>query len=40
MILPGQAKPLQMFLPFVYDMKSNETLYDKVSGKLNLLPGD
>jgi len=38
MILLGQAKPLQMFLPFVYDMKSNQTLYDKFnSGKLNLL---
>ena len=31
MILLGQAKPLQMFLPFMYDMKSNETLFDKVS---------
>ena len=40
MILLGQAKPLQMFLPFVYDMKSNETLFDKVTaGKLNLLQG-
>jgi hypothetical protein len=40
MILLGQAKPLQMFLPFVYDMKSNETLFDKVSsGKMNLLLG-
>jgi len=39
MILLGQAKPLQMFLPFMYDMKTNETLFDKVSsGKLNLLP--
>lgn len=39
MILLGQAKPLQMFLPFMYDMKSNETLFDKVcSGKLKLLP--
>lgn len=38
MILLGQAKPLQMFLPFMYDVKSNETLYDKViSGKTNLL---
>ena len=38
MILLGQAKPLQMFLPFVYDMKSNETFFDKVSiGKMNLL---
>lgn len=38
MILLGQAKPLQMFLPFVYDMKSQETLFDKVSqGKFNLL---
>jgi len=40
MILLGQAKPLQMFLPFMYDMKSNETLFDKVSsGKMKLLPG-
>lgn len=41
MILLGQAKPLQMFLPFIYDMKSNETLFDKVtSGKISLLlPG-
>lgn len=38
MILLGQAKPLQMFLPFMYDMKSNETLFDKVStGKIKLL---
>lgn len=40
MILLGQAKPLQMFLPFMYDMKTSETLFDKVTnGKLNLLPG-
>lgn len=31
MILLGQATPLQMFLPFVYDAKNNETLYDKIS---------
>jgi len=38
MILLGQAKPLQMFLPFVYDVKTKETLYQKVIyGKLNLL---
>lgn len=38
MILLGQAKPLQMFLPFMYDMKSSETLFDKVTGgKLKLL---
>lgn len=38
MILLGQATPLQMFLPFVYDMKNNETLYDKISsGKMNNL---
>ena len=37
MILLGQAKPLQMFLPFVYDVKNEETLYDKVvSGKMKL----
>ncbi len=40
MILLGQAKPLQMFLPFMYDMKTSETLFDKVAnGKLKLLPG-
>jgi hypothetical protein len=41
MILLGQAKPLQMFLPFVYDMKENETLFDKImSGKAQfMLPG-
>ena len=40
MILLGQAKPLQMFLPFMYDNKNNETLFDKVSsGKMKLLPG-
>lgn len=39
MILLGQAKPLQMFLPFMYDTKNNETLFDKVSsGKMKLLP--
>lgn len=40
MILLGQAKPLQMFLPFIYDTKNNETLFDKVSsGKMKLLAG-
>lgn len=40
MILLGQAKPLQMFLPFMYDMKSSETLFDKITtGKVKLLPG-
>ena len=40
MILLGQAKLLQMFLPFMYDMKTNETLFDKVStGKVKLLQG-
>ena len=40
MILLGQAKPLQMFLSFVYDMKSDETFFDKVSnGKMKLLQG-
>jgi len=38
MILLGQAP--QTFLPFIYDMKTCETLFDKVTaGKLNLLPG-
>jgi hypothetical protein len=39
MILLKQAKPLQMFLPFVYDMKTNETLFEKISsGSIKLLP--
>lgn len=38
MILLKQAKPLQMFLPFIYDMKSNETFFEKIKrGKINLL---
>lgn len=38
MVLLGQAKPVQMFLACMYDMKSNETLFDKVStGKFKLL---
>lgn len=38
MILLGQATPLQMFLPFVYDTKNDETLYDKIaSGKMDKL---
>lgn len=38
MILLGQAKPLQMFLPFMYDTKSDETLFDKItSGQVKLL---
>ena len=37
MIILGQAKPLQMFLPFVYDIKSNETMYEKImNGKMQL----
>jgi hypothetical protein len=41
MIQLGQAKPLQLFLPFMYDIKSNETLFDKVSaGKMKLLLAD
>jgi hypothetical protein len=40
MIILGQAAPLQMFLPFAYDAKSQETLYDKIaSGKTKMLPG-
>jgi len=40
MVLLGQAKPLQMFLPFMYDVKTNETLFDKVTnGKVKLLQG-
>jgi hypothetical protein len=38
MILLKQAKPLQMFLPFVYDLQSNETLvYKDTTVKLKLL---
>jgi hypothetical protein len=38
MILLGQAKPLQMFLPFAYDLKTEETFFDKVSaGKIKFL---
>lgn len=38
MILLGQAEPLQMFLPFVYDAKNDETLYQKIiSGKVPLM---
>ena len=38
MVLLDQATPLQMFLPFMYDMQKDETLYDKVmSGRLDLL---
>jgi hypothetical protein len=41
MILLKQAKPLQIFLPFMYDAKSNEPLFDKVSsGKVKLLPAN
>ena len=39
MVLLGQATPLQMFLSSVYDLKSHETLFAKVSsGKIKLLP--
>jgi len=38
MILLGQAKPLQMFLSFIYDTKTSETLFEKISsGKSELL---
>lgn len=38
MILLGQAKPLQMFLPFMYDTTKKETLFDKITtGKVKLL---
>lgn len=40
MILLGQVKLLQMFLPFMYDVQSNETFFDKISnGKMKQLPG-
>lgn len=36
---PGQTIAI-MFLHFMYEMKTSETLFNKVStGKLNLLPG-
>lgn len=38
MILLGQATPLQMFLPLVYDPATDETLYDRVvTGKTKIL---
>jgi hypothetical protein len=38
MILLGQAKPLQMFLPFVYDTKTETTFFDNIaSGSMKLL---
>lgn len=38
MIILGQASPLQMFLPFVYNPKTKETLFERiVSGKSQLL---
>jgi hypothetical protein len=38
MIFLGQAKPLQMFLPYIYDMKTNETFFDKIStGQVKLI---
>lgn len=40
MILMNQVKPLQLFLPFMYDEKAKETLFDKVTnGKVKLLLG-
>jgi hypothetical protein len=33
LITLGQAEPLQMFLPFVYDIKSEQTYYDKISSR-------
>lgn len=39
MILLDQASPLQMFLPYVYDIRDDETLFQKItSGKIKLLP--
>lgn len=41
MILLGQATPLQIFLPYVYDLRKNETLYQKVIfGKIPLMLGN
>jgi hypothetical protein len=38
MIALGQAKPLQMFLPYIYDVKTRETFFDKTqNGKIKLL---
>jgi hypothetical protein len=30
MIILGQAKPLQMFLPYIYDLEKEQTLFDKI----------
>ena len=32
MVMLEQAKPLQMFLPYVYDANKNQTLHDKIIG--------
>ena len=38
MILLGQAKPLQMFLPYMYNVKDESILFDRiVNGQINLL---
>ncbi len=40
MIILGQAEPMQMFLPFAFDLKKNETFYEKVIyGKVPLQLG-
>ena len=36
--LLSQAKPLQLFFPYLYDIKTKETLFDKITnGKVELL---
>ena len=37
MIQLEQAKPLQIFLPYVYDPKSETTLYQRIEGNMKLL---
>lgn len=37
MILLDQAKPLQMFLPYVYDPASGQTLFDRIEKNPKLL---
>lgn len=37
MIQLEQAKPLQVFLPYVYDPTSNTTLYERMSSNMKLL---
>lgn len=39
MIILKQAKPLQMFLPFVYDVNNRQTIFEKITRvELKILP--